>query len=413
MANPPRTSILISLLLALLMPWMAAQADTPLTSQTAVNRAAQVGLLHADPGFSLQLAQADTAKATPLAEVPDIPPLLPFVPPPEEFDWIQLTSDEWLKGELKAMYKEKLEFDSDELDLQTFDWEDVRQVWTHGRQSIRIEDVKGGEPRIIYGVLRVIDDRIIVINQSGAKEFRRTQLVSIAPRAEKELQRWSGDITLGANFQEGNSDQVEYSAIVGVKRRTAASRFLLDYIGTLNQVESVETSNNQRVTTSFDEFKTRRYFWRLVFGEYFRDPFQNIRYRWTAGSAFGYTIIDTARTEWDLTIGGGFQYLKFVSVEPGQNIENSTPLMSFTTLFDTELTSWIDYDLNYSFYLVDKDAGTYTHHFVSSVETDLIGNIDFDISFVWDRIQDPQPASDGTVPEQNDFRLIVGLGWDF
>jgi hypothetical protein len=405
MADSPRISIGMALLCLLLLPWGSVRAATLHTAQSTP--------LHAAPGPGLQPAQADATTATPLAEVEGIPPLLPFLPPPEEFDWIQLTSDEWLKGELKAMYEKKLEFDSDELGLQTFDWEDVRQVWTHGRQSIRIEDVKGREPRVVYGVLRVIDGRIVVINQSGTREFRRAQLVSIAPGAKNELQRWSGDITLGANFQEGNSDQVEYSAILGVKRRTAASRFLLDYIGTLNQVESVETSNNQRVTTSFDEFKTRRHFWRIVFGEYFRDPFQNIRYRWTAGSAFGYTIIDTAKTEWDLTIGGGFQYLKFVSVEPDQNIDNSTPLVAFTTLFDTEITSWIDFDVNYSFYLVDKDAGTYTHHFVSSVETDLIGNIDFDISFVWDRIEDPQPASDGSVPEQNDFRLIVGLGWDF
>lgn len=357
---------------------------------------------------------AGAAAGSPLGDIAtDIPPLLPFVPPPKEYDWIQLTSEEWLKGELKAMYKEKLEFDSDELDLQTFDWKDVKQVWTHSWASIRIEDVKGGAPRVVYGVLRVIDDRIIVIDPSHTREFRRTQLISIAPGAERELQRWSGSITLGANFREGNSDQVEYSAIVDVKRRTAASRFLLDYIGTLNQVESVETSNNQRVTTSYDVFKSRRHFWRQVFGEYFRDPYQNIRYRWTAGSAFGYTLIDTAKTEWDLTVGGGFQYLKFVSVEPGQDIDNSTPLISFSTAFDTELTSWIDYDLIYSFYLVDKESGRYTHHFVSSVETDLFAGIDFDISFVWDRTEDPQPASDGAVPEQNDFRLIVGLGWDF
>jgi hypothetical protein len=36
---------------------------------------------------------------------------------PEGFDWIQLTSGEWLKGELKVLYNDSLEFDSDELDL--------------------------------------------------------------------------------------------------------------------------------------------------------------------------------------------------------------------------------------------------------------------------------------------------------
>ena len=43
-----------------------------------------------------------------------------FVPPPDDkFDWIQLTSGEWLKGELKFLYDFQVEFDSDKLDLLT------------------------------------------------------------------------------------------------------------------------------------------------------------------------------------------------------------------------------------------------------------------------------------------------------
>jgi hypothetical protein len=100
-------------------------------------------------------------------------------------------------------------------------------------------------------------------------------------------------------------------------------------------------------------------------------------------------------------------------VEAGEDKDHTSPLLAFTTLYDTELTSWIDFDVNYQFFILDKESGTYTHHFISTVSTDLVGNIDFDVSFVWDRIEDPQPAEDGTRPDQDDFRLIVGLGWDF
>jgi hypothetical protein len=50
---------------------------------------------------------------------------------------------------------------------------------------------------------------------------------------------------------------------------------------------------------------------------------------------------------------------------------------------------------------------------VAAFETELTRWLDFDVSFVWDRIQDPQPNSDGTKPEQDDFYLIVGLGIEF
>ena len=42
------------------------------------------------------------------------------------FDWIQLRSGEWLKGQFKVMQDRKLEFDSEELKDLTFDWKDIR-----------------------------------------------------------------------------------------------------------------------------------------------------------------------------------------------------------------------------------------------------------------------------------------------
>ena len=58
---------------------------------------------------------------------------------PEKFDWIQLTSGEWLKGDLKVLYDKKLEFDSDELDLLELDWEDVKQIRGYKLFSVRFE----------------------------------------------------------------------------------------------------------------------------------------------------------------------------------------------------------------------------------------------------------------------------------
>ena len=68
------------------------------------------------------------------------PAFQPPPPPPDMFDWIQLKSGEWLKGELIALYDDKLEFDSDELDNLTFDWDDVRQVRTGRVVRVRFMD---------------------------------------------------------------------------------------------------------------------------------------------------------------------------------------------------------------------------------------------------------------------------------
>ena len=75
--------------------------------------------------------------------------------------------------------------------------------------------------------------------------------------------------------------------------------------------------------------------------------------------------------------------------------------------------SWLDYGFDYSFFLTNEATGTYNHHLVTGLEFEITSLIDFDVTFVWDRIQDPRPDADGVLPEQDDYRLIVALGFEF
>ena len=64
---------------------------------------------------ALAAAAADHSPKTG-KELPD----LSWVPPEDGFDWIQLKSGEWLKGEFKGMQERQLDFDSSELDYPDF-----------------------------------------------------------------------------------------------------------------------------------------------------------------------------------------------------------------------------------------------------------------------------------------------------
>lgn len=331
-----------------------------------------------------------------------------FVPPPDEFDWIQLTSGEWLKGALKVLYEDKLEFDSDELDLLEFDWEDIKQIRGHGLHSMRFEgDIT------VTGVLRVIDDKVFITVGEERREFHRSQLIAIAPGEEMELDKWSAGITLGLTVRKGNTDLREYSALANFKRRTALSHFVTDYVGLFNETNDVETANNHRVTSYFDLLKTKKYYWRVVFAEYFRDPFQNIAHRVYAGSGIGYHIVDTAKTEWDITAGPAYQYLKYDSVEQGEKTHDTTPAFSVSTVYDTALTKRIDWITKYNFLILNEKSGRYTHHFITTLEIELTNTLDLDLSFIWDRIEKPRPNADGSLPEKDDLRFLVGLSLDY
>jgi hypothetical protein len=169
-----------------------------------------------------------------------------FVPPPDnKFDWIQLTNGEWLKGEFKVLYDYEVEFDSDELDLQTFDLEDVKQIRTHKAISIRIEDPElSDDPVIVEGILTLIGDKIIITDGDETKEFKRSQLVSIAQTDKKEIDLWSFSISLGVNIRGGNTETTDLNLQANAKRRTSSSRLVVDYFGNYSEAEAIETSNN-------------------------------------------------------------------------------------------------------------------------------------------------------------------------
>lgn len=51
-------------------------------------------------------------------------------------------------------------------------------------------------------------------------------------------------------------------------------------------------------------------------------------------------------------------------------------------------------------------------HWLNSFEFELTRLLDFDVSFIWDRVQYPVADEDGLVPENDDLRLIFGIGLD-
>lgn len=331
-----------------------------------------------------------------------------FAPPADEFDWIQLTSDEWLKGDIIIFFEDQLEFDSDHFGVVNIDFEDVRLLRAYDLQAVRIDD---NEP--IIGRLEVTETRVIVTVDQRRLAFARPRLVAITDPADREVDKWSGDLVLGINIQSGNTDLVESSLLIRAERRTLTSRVSLDYIGNINETERVEVANNHRFNGAYDILSTRRLFWRPLSGQYYRDKFQNIAHQATLETGLGMNVFNNARSELEIAGGIGVNFLRNSSVVAGQDATTTSPALSFTVDYETELTAWMDYLFSFQARVVDEQSGTYQQHFLTTLSTDLIGNLDLNVSFVWDRIQNPQRRADGSVPEQDDFRLIVGLGFEF
>jgi putative salt-induced outer membrane protein YdiY len=331
-------------------------------------------------------------------------------PPTDQFDWIQTTSGEWLKGQLKVLYTDQLEFDSDEFGLQTLDWEDVAQLLSHGKMRVSI-DSPGG-PRVFDGVINADGEKVTIVSSAGMEEFDRSMLISITPGADREQDNWLAKISFGFNFSRGNSEQTDLILKLNIKRRTPENRFVVDYLGNFSKARDIKTVDNHRLNTFYDIFAAREYFWRPLFFEYYRDPFQNIDSRTTIGIGGGYHIIDTPRSTWNVTGGPAYRANRYVSVAPGDSVSVNTPALVIGTFYDTTLTKTVDFNTRYNFSIVNQDSGTYTHHAVATFEIEVTSILDFDVTLIWDRTKDPQTRSDGSVPKQDDFQLLLTLGVD-
>lgn len=338
----------------------------------------------------------------------------PEEPKPDDWDWVMLVSGEWLKGEIIEMYEDSMTFDSDELDELSLDFGDITTVRSGGTMRLLLLGQK-----VYTGRLLIEGENVRVFGDEGGT-FKKSQIISIAAGEPKEINFWAMKVGLGLNIRTGNTEQSDFNINARFQRRTVKNRIDVDYIANYSRVtdpatdNTSDTANNQRASAGWDKFITDRFYVSPIFGEWYRDPFQNISTRWTFGVGAGYDIIDTSKTTLTLSGGPGYQTSRFTSVDPvtGSNSED-TPAFLLNTVFDKELTGWIDFIWKYRFQIVNEESGTYNHHMETILETELTSLLDLDVSWVWDRIEDPRPNQDLTIPEQDDHRFIVSLAFDW
>ena len=332
----------------------------------------------------------------------------------QDFDWIKLTSDEWLKGDIISMYDEKLEFDSDELDMQTIDLEDIAELRSREWQSIRMFD-----GTIDEGYLVIKDGKLSLVKNGVTSHYEFSNLLSIASSGKNERDLWDGYVNLGINLREGNTVQFDYTFSAGIQRRSSSSRFKTDYTADYSRYEDKDTeqttvtADSERLTSSYDWFFNPKIYFRAADFEYMADDFLNLDYRIHYGIALGYHIVDTSRTSWDVNLGPSYQKSKFLDVKDGESDSEDSLGVTLGTDFTFEISSDIDYEASYNVQVIDEASGGNIHHFQTGLEIDLTNDFDLDLTFYADRTENPKEDSEGLVPEKNDFRLVVGLGYDF
>lgn len=323
-------------------------------------------------------------------------------------DWVQLKSGEWLRGELKYIQNKEVEFDSDEMEMQTLKLKDVSKVYTTHRVFTQFEDQKPA-----YGKV-VISNDLVMVQGPEPMSRDREQLIGITPSGGKTgIRNWSGSANFGLSLQSGNHHQATMITMAELARRTPNTTLDFNYLGNYSKADGVENANNNRFNATYDIRLNKDWFVRPLQFEYYNDPLANIDYRLTGGVGGGYYIFDRTGLEWKISAGPSFQYTKFSNVGTNEAETASTPAGVLNSYFKTDITKRLTFIQLYQSTFTKAEAGQYTHHTVTTLEFEIKRHLNLDVSLVWDYLQMPQPKADGTIPQKSDTYLTVGLGVRF
>ena len=332
--------------------------------------------------------------------------------PPEpgsgDVDWIQLKNGEWLKGKIVELQDDSLTFKSEKLGTLEIDWDEVYAVYSSRQILLLFSDKTKRQ-----GTLHIEGGHVIVGTAAGEQTYTRDELRSILPGRKTRWDYWSLRWSLGVTVRSGNTDQRDVASFLTLQRRSPLARTRLEVSASHGSAKGKENINNQLASLQQDIFLTRKLYLTPLSLQFYRDKFQNIKYRLTPGVGVGYEFLDRSDVEWDVGLGGGYQFTRYDEVSAGENTSRDGATFLAGTHVKWELTKKIDFELQYDAIIGLREYVNTDHHALTRLSFDLWKDLDFDVSLTWDRIGGPEPRKDGTVPKKDDVRLYVGIGLEF
>ncbi len=332
----------------------------------------------------------------------------PSLPRSGGFDWLQFRNGEWLKGAIKDFLDHSLTFESDQLNTLQIDWDDVYALYSAKENTVVLDGRAA-----VTGLLRIEGNEVTVVTPEGEQHYERDELRGIIPGGLRERDYWSIKWSVGFTARSGNVEQADLASFTHIQRRSPGLRTRFESAGNYGSFEGQQTTNNQQASLRHDVFLNRRLYVVPVNFQFYRDKFQNIAYRLTPGASVGYDLVDRGKTEWNASIGGGYQYTRFDEVEAGEAKAEEGAALLVATDFGWDLTTTMEFALKYNTVIGVSGPLSVDHHALAMLSFDTWKNLDFDVSLTWDRVGGPRDRPDGSSLRNDDLRMYVGIGWEF
>lgn len=334
---------------------------------------------------------------------------------PARADQILLSNGDRLTGEVVQSDEEKLVLKTEFLGDVEIQWAAITEI-----ESAQKLYVTAGDGQVLVGAVTTTGSNLEVKTaESGPVSLQKASISSVRNEEQQdaylaEIERlrnpglldfWSGAIDAGLSLTRGNAETSTYTTAINVQRKTQRDKITI-YETSLfarndTTGESVTTANAIRGGSRYDVNLSEKLF-TYGFVDLEFDQFQNLDLRNVLGGGFGWHLVNTERTTFDVFGGGTFMQEFFDNDITRRSAEITLGeeyrlQVSDATLFTERLV----------FYPNMSETGEYRIQFDSTLSTKLSNWLAWQITFSDRFITNPVMA------KKNDILLSTGVRFAF
>lgn len=314
-------------------------------------------------------------------------------------DEVILTNGDKLSGKIVEVKDGILTLETSYSEPIKVKFEAVQQMFSSEAVELHLDD---GE--ILKGRITTDTERRIAVESDAGRESVTVGLDNVAALnpPPKEPPAWKGNITVGGNWQDGNTETKNISAGALAVRRSDNDRFLMNFLYNQSEDNGQRSAENAYGQLKYDYFLTPK--WYLYINvDALADEFSDINLRTSIGPGVGYQVWEGEDKSLGLEAGVSYTNEDKVEGEDTDWLAARVGVNFLYRLFDRVL-----FTDQFVIYPNLDDTGEYTLRNEAAFVTDIGASWALRLSNIWERDSDPGPDL-----EQDDFTWILGLQYSF
>jgi putative salt-induced outer membrane protein len=293
----------------------------------------------------------------------------------------------------------------------TMPWDKVDSVKTDTPLNVATKDGK-----TVQGTLALADGTVDVTTPAARQTVAVADVTAIRNADEQKAferlenpgwdQLWTGSGTIGFSGSKGNAQTLTFTTGVNAQRITRTDKMTVYFnsikASAFSSGKNSNTAQAARGGLSYDHNLGARFF-SNVFNDYEYDKFQNLDLRFVLGGGFGFHVIKTDRTLFDVLAGADYNHSSFTTPATTQSAE-----AFFGNDYNRKIGKLASFNETARMFNDLTTTGNYRVNFDAGTSVKLLKWLNWNLAF-----SDRYLSSPAAGRKANDILYTTGLGFTF